>query len=129
MILRNREGRITDVPYRMEERGFKQASEVLSISKELMEGSEPLAGMSFTDMKRLRTSILHQYPNVVTDEEYIAKNGYIYDIPGEDKKELVNEDMTKKEIIKKAEDNGMKLESSEKRLVKAELIELINERH
>ena len=51
MFLVNREGRITDLPARMEEEGFNQAVEILSISSNLMEVFHQGVSMSDVDVQ------------------------------------------------------------------------------
>jgi hypothetical protein len=124
MFLINNSGRVVDLPARMEKRGFLEAKEVLSISSQLM-NEEPMGvSMTVQDAIFLKQRILSKFPNVITDEEYLEQHPV--KLP---KKELVNADLTKKEIVKTAKENGIILDSKEERLVKDKLIELVNERH
>jgi hypothetical protein len=132
MFIVNEAGRIVDLPHRLEESGFRQAREVLSISQELMDGVPTGVTMSDWDAQRLRDSILKRYPDVVTDDVYMEESGWTRkleeNIPKKDS-ELVNIDMTINEVIKIANENGIILDSKEERFVKDKLIELVNERH
>lgn len=128
MFIVNDKGRIVDLPHRLEESGFRQAREVLSISQELMNGEPTGITMSDWEAQRLRDNILKRYPNVVTDDVYMEQSGWNQKIE-EYKKELVNMDMTKKEIVEIATQNSVKLSNQEKKLSKAKLIELVHERH
>jgi len=132
MFIVNETGRIVDLPHRLEESGFRQAREVLSISQELMDGVPTGVTMSDLDAQRLRDNILRRYPNVVTDDVYMEVSGWNKQLEENKPKEgseLVNIDMTKNEVIKIAKENGIILDSKEERFVKDKLIELVNERH
>ena len=144
MYLINRDGRVVDVPARMEAQGFRQAKEVLSISSALMNGVTTGVLMTDLDTQRLKQDILKRFPNVITDEEYLKDHPVkLPDKPAreepiskeeierglETKVLLVNEEMTKKKIVKVAKENGIILNSKEQRLVKANLISLVNDRN
>ena len=132
MFIVNETGRIVDLPHRLEESGFRQAREVLSISQELMDGVPTGVTMSDLDAQRLRDNILRRYPNVVTDDVYMEVSGWNKQLEENKPKEgseLVNIDMTKNEVIEIAKENGIILDSKEERFVKDKLIELVNERH
>jgi hypothetical protein len=137
MFLVNREGRITDLPARMEEEGFNQALEILSISSSLMEGIPSGVSMSDVDVQRLRARVLAEYPNVITDEEYLeqhprqAPQAPVVDSNEQKTEEgikIVSSDMTKKMILVTAKENGVKLSKQEEGLTKDKLIELVNDR-
>ena len=132
MFIVNEAGRIVDLPHRLEESGFRQAREVLSISQELMDCVPTSVTMSDFDAQRLRDNILQRYPNVVTDDVYMEVSGWnkqLEENKPKESSELVNIDMTKNEIIKIAKENGIILDSKEERFVKDKLIELVNERY
>jgi len=79
MFIVNQCGRIVDLPEEMEESGFKQAREVLSISDSLMDNgnyvSPTSTGMLVSKSGRnLRNDILAKFPNVVRDSEYIESH-------------------------------------------------------
>jgi len=155
MFIVNQEGRVVDLPARLEESGFRQAKEVLSISSELMNGIT--TGILMTDMEtqRLRSEILRRFPNVVTDEEYLAQHPVQTPIQspkppismaeikrasgltktldkmvekGVETKEVIKPEMTKEQIIGIATQEGVKLSNTEKKFAKTKLIGLINER-
>ena len=155
MFIVNQEGRIVDLPARMEESGYRQAREVLSISSELMNGITTGILMTDADTLRLRSEILRRFPNVITDEEYLKLHprelpttepkapismSEIKRVKGltevADKmveksvetKEVISPEMTKEKIIGIATQNNVKLSNSEKKFAKAKLISLINER-
>ena len=137
MFLVNREGRITDLPARMEEEGFNQAVEILSISSNLMEGIPSGASMSDVDVQRLRARVLARYPNVITDEEYLEQHPRqapqapvvaSNEQKAEEGIKIVSSDMTKKMILVTAKENGVKLSKQEEGLTKDKLIELVNDR-
>lgn len=155
MFIVNQEGRIVDLPARLEESGYRQAREVLSISSELMNGITTGILMTDADTLRLRNEILRRFPNVVTDEEYLEQHprelptvepkapismSEIKKAKGLTKesdkvieksietKEVISPEMTKEKIIGIATQNNVKLSNSEKKFAKAKLISLINER-
>lgn len=144
MYLINEQGRVVDLPARMEKQGFKQAREVLSISQELMDGIPTGVLMTDYDTQKLKQDILSKFPNVVTDEEYLKEHPVKLPEkkPSEEPiskeeierglepvKELVNEDMTKKEIIQTAKENGIILDSKDERMIKANLISAVNDNY
>lgn len=55
MFIVNQEGRVVDLPARLEESGFRQAKEVLSISSELMNGITTGVLMTDVETQRLRS--------------------------------------------------------------------------
>ena len=124
MFLVNQEGRVVDLPARLEKEGLAQAREVLSISSELMNGETTGILMNDMDTLRLKQEILRRFPNVVTDEEYLKEHPV--KLPEVKKEELVNELMTKGEIIKVAKENGIILDSKNERETKANLISYVN---
>jgi len=133
MFLVNKEGRITDLPARMEEEGFNQAREVLSISSELMQGVPSGVLMNDYDTQKLKAQILAKFPNVITDEQYLElhpRASVVDSKPSEIKKgvEIVSSIMTKKEILATASKNGIELSKQEEGLTKDKLIALINDR-
>ena len=155
MFIVNQEGRVVDLPSRMEESGYRQAREVLSISSELMNGITTGILMTDADTRRLRSEILRRFPNVVTDEEYleqhptnlptvepkapismteIKKAKGLTEVADKivenvvETKEVISPEMTKEKIIGIATQNNVKLSNSEKKFAKAKLISLINER-
>jgi len=133
MFLVNKEGRITDLPARMEEAGFHQAREVLSISSELMQGVPSGVLMNDYDTQKLKAQILAKFPNVITDEQYLElhpRASVVDSKPSEIKKgvEIVSSIMTKKEILATASKNGIELSKQEEGLTKDKLIALINDR-
>lgn len=155
MFIVNQEGRIVDLPARLEESGYRQAREVLSISSELMNGITTGILMTDADTLRLRNEILRRFPNVVTDEEYlqlhptelptieprepismseIKKAKGLTEVADKiveksiETKEVISPEMTKDKIIGIATQNNVKLSNSEKKFAKAKLISLINER-
>jgi hypothetical protein len=155
MFIVNQEGRIVDLPARLEESGYRQAREVLSISSELMNGITSGILMSDMDTLRLRSEILRRFPNVITDEEYLEQHPtnlptiepkapismteikkakgitQVADKIAEkvvETKEVISPEMTKEKIIGIATQNNVKLSNSEKKFAKAKLISLINER-
>ena len=119
----NQEGRTVDLPARLEKEGLAQAREVLSISSELMNGETTGILMNDMDTLRLKQEILRRFPNIITDEEYSKEHPV--KLP-EVKEELVNELMTKSEIIKTAKENGIILDSKNERETKANLISYVN---
>lgn len=155
MFIVNQEGRIVDLPARLEESGYRQAREVLSISSELMNGITSGILMSDMDTLRLRSEILRRFPNVITDEEYLVAHPrelptiepkapismteikkakgitQVADKIAEkvvETKEVISPEMTKEKIIGIATQNNVKLSNSEKKFAKTKLIGLINER-
>jgi len=133
MFLVNNEGRITDVPARMEADAYLQAREVLSISSELMQGIPSGVLMNDYDAQKLKTQILAKFPNVITDEAYLELHPRVPVIDSkavEIKKgvEIVSSIMTKKEILAVASENGIELSKQEEGLTKDKLIALINDR-
>lgn len=137
MFLVNKEGRITDLPARMEEEGFNQAREVLSISSALMEGVSTSVSMSQDDVAKLRAKVFARYPNVITDEAYLELHprelpqAPVVDskaLESEKHTDIVNSEMTKKMILATATINGVELSKQEEGLSKDKLIELINDR-
>ena len=149
MFIINQVGRVVGLPENMEESGFKQAKEVLSISSELMQygNVQRMRGnlkVETKGMENLRDKILAKFPNVVTDEEYLSREGAAHEkLPPKDpvvdskavedvevdKEALVDMDMTKKEMVALASDNGIEISNQEERLTKDNLIELINARY
>ena len=123
MFMVNEEGRVVDLPARLEKEGLAQAREVLSISTELMNGETTGILMNDMDTLRLKQEILRRFPSVITDEEYLKEHPV--KLP-EVKAELVNELMTKGEIIKVAKENGIILDSKNERETKANLISYVN---
>ena len=142
----NHEGRTVDLPARMEKEGYAQAREVLSISRELMNGETTGILMDEMDTLRLRQEILRRFPNVIVDDEYLElhptrlpdkpvarepmSREQIERAKEFDTKlpplELVNELMTKNEIVKVAEENGIIIDSKKQKEVKANLISYVN---
>ena len=142
----NHEGRTVDLPARMEKEGYAQAREVLSISRELMNGEATGILMDEMDTLRLKQEILRRFPNVITDDEYLELHPTKLPekpVTGEpisreqierakefDTKlppsELVNELMTKNEIVKVAKENGIIIDSKKQKEVKANLISYVN---
>lgn len=155
MFIVNQEGRIVDLPARLEESGFRQAREVLSISSELMNGITTGVLMTDTETQRLKNEILRKFPNVVTDEEYLAQHPVQTPIQSPkppismaeikrasgltktldkmveanvESKAVITPEMTNEQIIGVATKNGVKLSNTEKKFAKTKLIGLINER-
>ena len=137
MFLVNREGRTVDLPARMEEEGFNQAREVLSISSTLMAGVPSGVAMSQADVDKLRAKVFARFPNVITDEEYLELHprelpqAPVVDskaLESEKNTDIVNSEMTKKMILATATINGVELSKQEEGLSKDKLIELINDR-
>jgi len=146
MFMINHEGRTVDLPARMEKEGYAQAREVLSISRELMNGEATGILMDEMDTLRLKQEILRRFPNVITDDEYLELHPTKLPekpVTGEpisreqierakefDTKlppsELVNELMTKNEIVKVAKENGIIIDSKKQKEVKANLISYVN---
>ena len=146
MFMINHEGRTVDLPARMEKEGLAQAREVLSISRELMNGEATGILMDEMDTLRLKQEILRRFPNVITDDEYLELHPTKLPekpVTGEpisreqierakefDTKlppsELVNELMTKNEIVKVAKENGIIIDSKKQKEVKANLISYVN---
>ena len=124
MFMVNHEGRTVDLPARLEKEGLTQAREVLSISRELMNGETTGILMNDYDTQKLKQEILRRFPDVITDDEYL----YLHPVklPEVKKEELVNELMTKSEIIKTAKENGIILDSKNERETKANLISYVN---
>jgi hypothetical protein len=122
MFMINHAGRVVGLPYEMEEMGFKQAKEVLSISSELMERGTVIKGSNMAVVKTkgmvdLKNQILARFPNVVTDEEYLAKQG----APEVDQEVQVK---TEEKIIEEIEKEKKELEEKlEKERQKEEVIE------
>lgn len=78
MFIVNQSGRVVDLPEEMEEAGFRQAREVLSISDSLMDYGkyERLTSQGVLISKsgmNLKNDILAKFPNVIRDSEYIEK--------------------------------------------------------
>ena len=127
MFMINHEGRTVDLPARMEKEGYAQAREVLSISRELMNGEATGILMDEMDTLRLRQEILRRFPNVVSDDEYLELHPVkLPEIKQEPTNELVNEIMTKGEIVKVAKENGIIIDSKKQKEVKANLISYVN---
>lgn len=90
MFIINQYGRVVGLPENMEESGFKQAAEVLSISDSLMSNgnytSETGQGgvLISKSGNKLRDEILSKFPKVMRDSEYLAK---------------VSEEKQKKEVV------------------------------
>jgi hypothetical protein len=123
----NQEGRTVDLPARLEKEGFAQAREVLSISSELMNGETTGILMNDMDTLRLKQEILRKFPNVITDEEYLKEHPVkLPEVKEESTNELVNELMTKAEIVKVAKENGIIIDSKKQKEVKANLISYVN---
>lgn len=126
MIIKNEFGRIVDIPRNMEYEGFNQASEVLSISEELMNGEDMEGVRDRYSAENLRDMILSKFPNVITDNEYISKN--IRTEPIADAKELVNIDMKKKELLEFAKEHGIEIDVKASNGNKSNLVKYINDR-
>lgn len=126
MIIKNEFGRIVDIPRNMEYEGFNQASEVLSISEELMNGEDMEGVRDRYSAENLRDMILSKFPNVITDNEYISKN--IKTEPIADAKELVNIDMKKKELLEFAKEHGIEIDVKASNGNKSNLVKYINDR-
>jgi hypothetical protein len=121
----------------MEEEGFNQAREVLSISSALMEGVSTSVSMSQDDVARLRAKVFARFPMVITDEAYLELHPReVVQAPVIDSKtlesekgtQIVSSEMTKKMILATATINGVELSKQEEGLSKDKLIELINDR-
>jgi hypothetical protein len=148
MFLVNQEGRVVDLPARLEKEGLAQAREVLSISRELMNGETTGVLMTDMDTLRLKQEILSRFPNVITDDEYL----YLHPVKLPEKvesepipkveierakefdtklppAELVNELMTKNDIVKVAKENGIIIDSKKQREAKANLVSYVNDKN
>lgn len=126
MIIKNEFGRIVDIPRNMEYEGFNQASEVLSISEELMNGEDMEGVRDRYSAENLRDMILSKFPNVITDNEYISKN--IKTEPVTNVKELVSVDMKKKELLEFAKEHGIEIDVKASNGNKSNLVKYINDR-
>lgn len=125
MFLKNKAGRIVGVPYEMEVRGYKQAVEIYSISKELMDQGAVITGrpgfevregrLEGKEIQNLRDTIMARFPGVITDEEYLAKHGAEHERETE-----VNlgaaEGVSKSELHEGVEDDIKALEEQKKAL-------------
>ena len=128
MFLINQEGRVVDLPARMEQSGFQMAREVLSISDELMSGIPTGVAMNDLEASRLRDNILRKFPNAITDSQYLELHP-VKEVKQKEAVKLITSDMTKDDIIETAMANGVKLSNQEKKLVKDKLLELVNARY
>ena len=103
MFIVNQSGRIVGLPENMEESGFHQAAEVLSISSSLMNIGEYMveAGrgtLRSESGKMLRNQILAKFPDVITDEEYLAKSGKKEAIPVKSATEVTEEPVIESDV-------------------------------